>query len=101
MASEGLTILVGTTKGAFLIDGGPDRSGWAVRGPFCDGWPINHAIADPETGTIWAGGGGDWSEQACALSAMPSSCRVRAPHSTSISPMRADVDGEACSIKRM
>lgn len=60
MAANDLTILVGTTKGVFLIDGGRDRSGWTVRGPFCDGWPINHVIGDPETGTIWAGGGGDW-----------------------------------------
>ncbi len=52
-----VTLLVGTTKGLFLIDG---RSGWAVSGPHCDGWPINHAVGDPETGTIWAGGGGDW-----------------------------------------
>ncbi|MCA0272554.1 MAG: exo-alpha-sialidase [Proteobacteria bacterium] len=60
MASKDLTILVGTTKGAFLVDGGKDRSGWTVRGPFCDGWPINHVIGDAATGTIWAGGGGDW-----------------------------------------
>ena len=50
----------GTTKGAFLISGGSDRSGWTVTGPHCDGWPINHVVGDPETGTIWAGGGGDW-----------------------------------------
>lgn len=55
-----VTILVGTTKGAFLIAGGSDRSGWTVTGPFCDGWPINHLAGDPETGTLWAGGGGDW-----------------------------------------
>ncbi len=53
-------VLAGTTKGLFLIESGPDRTGWSVRGPFCDGWPINHAIGDPETGTLWAGGGGDW-----------------------------------------
>src|SRR5437762_10628718 len=55
-----LTLLVGTTKGAFLICGGNDRSGWAIQGPYCDGWPINHVIGDPETGVIWAGGGGEW-----------------------------------------
>lgn len=60
MASSGISILVGTTKGAFLISGGSDRSGWKVTGPFCNGWPINHVIGDPETGTLWAGGGGDW-----------------------------------------
>ncbi|AUH65897.1 WD40/YVTN/BNR-like repeat-containing protein [Paracoccus zhejiangensis] len=55
-----VTILVGTTKGAFLINGGANRDGWTVRGPFCDGWPINHLAGDRATGTIWAGGGGDW-----------------------------------------
>ena len=55
-----LTLLAGTTKGAFLICGGNDRSGWAIQGPYCDGWPINHVVGDPETGTLWAGGGGEW-----------------------------------------
>ena len=54
-------LLVGTTKGAFILDGTSDRSGWSVRGPYCDGWPINHVVGDPRTGTMWAGGGGDWS----------------------------------------
>jgi len=61
MSSHGISVLIGTTKGAFLLDGGTDRSGWEIRGPFCNGWPINHCVGDPETGTIWAGGGGDWS----------------------------------------
>ena len=60
MSSTRITLLVGTTKGAFLISAGNDRSGWTVQGPYCDGWPINHMIGDPETGTIWAGGGGEW-----------------------------------------
>ena len=60
MAPATTTVLVGTTKGAFLISGGADRSGWTVSGPFCDGWPINHVIGDPASGRIWAGGGGDW-----------------------------------------
>ena len=60
MSSGSITILVGTTKGAFLVSGGSERGGWMVRGPFCDGWPINHAVGDPDTGTIWAGGGGDF-----------------------------------------
>jgi photosystem II stability/assembly factor-like uncharacterized protein len=60
MASDGITILVGTTKGAFLITGEQDRTGWAVSGPFCNGWPINHVVGDPKTGALWAGGGSDW-----------------------------------------
>lgn len=60
MSSGSTTILVGTTKGAFLVSGESERSDWSVKGPFCDGWPINHVVADPTTGTLWAGGGGEW-----------------------------------------
>lgn len=60
MDSLQTTLLIGTTKGVFLASGGQDRSGWRVKGPFCDGWPINHVIGDPKTGTLWAGGGGDF-----------------------------------------
>lgn len=58
MSVRGTRILVGTNKGAFLVAGETDR--WTVKGPFCDGWPINHIIGDADTDTIWAGGGGDW-----------------------------------------
>ena len=54
-----MKILVGTTKGAFLISGNSHRGDWTVNGPFCDGWPINHIVGDPATGLLWAGGGGD------------------------------------------
>lgn len=60
MSEAGIRLLVGTTKGAFVVDGAADRAGWTVRGPYCGGWPINHVIGDPVTGTMWAGGGGDW-----------------------------------------
>jgi hypothetical protein len=53
-------LLVGTTKGAFILTANEDRTEWEVSGPHCDGWPINHMTGDPGTGTIWAGGGGDW-----------------------------------------
>lgn len=55
MASDGLTVLVGTTKGAFLLRGDAARRDWEVEGPHCDGWAINHFASDPETGTLWAG----------------------------------------------
>ncbi len=54
-------LLVGTTKGGFMLRPDPQASTWSVRGPFCDGWPINHMVGDPATGAIWAGGGGAWS----------------------------------------
>ena len=59
--TEKTTLLVGTTKGTFLLSGDQDRLVWSVSGPHCDGWTINHVVGDPETGTIWAAGGGDWS----------------------------------------
>ncbi len=58
--SEQVSILVGTTKGAFVIRGDDHRKIWQIDGPHCDGWPINHVVGDPETGRLWAGGGGDW-----------------------------------------
>lgn len=61
MAAEHVKILVGTTKGAFVLRGGPARQDWTVDGPHCDGWSINHFTSDPATGTIWAGGGDDWT----------------------------------------
>ncbi|TMV03794.1 exo-alpha-sialidase [Ruegeria sediminis] len=60
MNANDITILVGTTKGAFLLRGDAGRENWSVDGPHCDGWPINHLIGDDETGTLWAGGGSDW-----------------------------------------
>lgn len=59
-SSSSMTILVGTAKGAFLVSARQDRSGWTIKGPFCEGWPINHIVGDPATGTLWAGGGGEW-----------------------------------------
>ncbi|MGQ0566043.1 MAG: WD40/YVTN/BNR-like repeat-containing protein [Gemmobacter sp.] len=58
--ADDTTVLVGTTKGLFLLTSGPDRARWRLSGPFCDGWPVNHAIGDAATGDIWAGGGGTW-----------------------------------------
>jgi photosystem II stability/assembly factor-like uncharacterized protein len=55
---RGVTVLVGTAKGAFVLTPGPD--GWQVSGPHCGGWPINHVVGDPAKGTLWAGGGSEW-----------------------------------------
>lgn len=57
---DSVTVLVGTTKGAFLIASDENRAGWKVSGPHCGGWPINHVVGDIVSGIIWAGGGGDW-----------------------------------------
>ena len=48
-----MDILVGTTKGLFVLEGGRQ-----LAGPFCEGWPINHAVGKGEE--IWAAGGSGW-----------------------------------------
>lgn len=55
-----LHLLLGTTKGAFLLEGDAARRDWRLRGPFCEALPISHVIGDPGTGTIWAAGGTEW-----------------------------------------
>ncbi|MCP8937542.1 glycoside hydrolase [Alsobacter sp. SYSU M60028] len=53
-------ILVGTRKGAFVLESDAARKEWSLRGPFCETWPMNHVVGDPATGTIYAGGGNEW-----------------------------------------
>jgi photosystem II stability/assembly factor-like uncharacterized protein len=55
-----LLILVGTRKGAFILEGDASRRSWALRGPFCETWPMNHVVADPASGAIYGGGGNEW-----------------------------------------
>lgn len=52
-------LLVGTRKGLFMLES-EDRRDWNVRGPFCESWPIYHAIHDDATGAIYAAGASEW-----------------------------------------
>ena len=52
--------LIGTKKGAFILESDELRRAWKLRGPFCEAWPIHHMAGDPATGTIYAGGGNEW-----------------------------------------
>jgi photosystem II stability/assembly factor-like uncharacterized protein len=53
-------ILLGTKKGAFVLESDALRRSWGLRGPFCETWPLNHVIADPVSGTIYGAGGNEW-----------------------------------------
>jgi photosystem II stability/assembly factor-like uncharacterized protein len=53
-------LVVGTRKGCFVLESDADRREWKVRGPFCDGWPIYHAVFDPGSGTIYAAAASEW-----------------------------------------
>ena len=43
-------VLIGTRKGAFIVESDAGRNTWQIRGPFCEACPMNHVIAYPATG---------------------------------------------------
>src|SRR5919202_5975826 len=53
-------LLVGTRKGCFVLESDGDRRDWNVRGPYCEGWPIYHAVHDPDSDTIYAAAASEW-----------------------------------------
>jgi len=53
-------VLLGTKKGAFILESDARRRSWELRGPYCETWPLNHVIADPSNGAIYAAGGNEW-----------------------------------------
>ncbi|MDP9483250.1 MAG: glycoside hydrolase, partial [Chloroflexota bacterium] len=58
--TDRILLLVGTKKGAFIVESDASRRAWDIRGPLCDGWPIQDVSADPATGVLYAGGGSEW-----------------------------------------
>lgn len=58
--AQKLLILLGTKKGAFILESDGDRRAFELRGPYCETWPINHVVGDPATGAIHAAGGDAW-----------------------------------------
>src|ERR671933_131292 len=62
-------LLVGTRKGCFLLESDADRRDWTLRGPFCEGWPVYHAIHDAESGAIYAAAASEWHGSAVWRSA--------------------------------
>src|SRR5947208_10909722 len=53
-------LLVGTRKGCFLLESDESRRKWELRGPFCEGWPVYHAVHDPTSGAIYAAAASEW-----------------------------------------
>src|SRR5438034_7301039 len=53
-------LLIGTRKGCLLLEDDGNRRDWTVRGPFCEGWPVYHAVHDPSTGAIYAAAASEW-----------------------------------------
>ena len=53
-------VLIGSKKGAFVLESDSERRDWRVRGPLCEHWPLTHVAADLADGTIYATGGNAW-----------------------------------------
>jgi hypothetical protein len=53
-------VLVGTRKGCFLFESDETRRDWQMRGPFCEGWPVYHAVYDAASGSIYAAAASEW-----------------------------------------
>ena len=58
--SQQVVLLVGTRKGCFVLESDGDRCDWQVRGPFCEGWPVYHAVHDPASGSLYAAAASEW-----------------------------------------
>ena len=53
-------LLVGTRKGLFMLESDADRRKWSMRGPYCEGWPVYHAVFDQDSGAIYAAAASEW-----------------------------------------
>jgi BNR/Asp-box repeat len=58
--SKHIELLVGTPKGAFILDSDEARREWRVRGPYCEAWPVHDLVRNPADGGLYAGGGSAW-----------------------------------------
>jgi len=58
--SQRCLLLVGTKKGAFILESDGARDRWEVRGPFIESWGIHDLSVDPGSGAILAGGASAW-----------------------------------------
>ena len=73
-------VLVATRKGLFVIES-DNRKDWTTRGPFCESWPLYHAIYDKDSATIFAAAASEWlgcSVGAARISGRPGSSRAKA-----------------------
>ena len=84
-----VTVIVGTRKGCFLLESDSDRRDWSMRGPYCDGWPVYHAIHDPATGTIYAAAASSWHGVAHGRGAGRSGMRMGSVPDRGRTPARA------------
>ncbi len=62
-------LLVGTRKGAFVLESNDGRRTWDIRGPYCECWHVYHDVRDGESGSIYAAAASEWHGSAVWRSA--------------------------------
>ncbi|MBI4234647.1 MAG: exo-alpha-sialidase, partial [Chloroflexi bacterium] len=58
--AQQVLVLVGTRKGVFVMESGPARRRWRVRGPYHEGQNVMHIAFDARSGTLFAAVGDPW-----------------------------------------
>ncbi len=58
--STGVAVLLGTRKGAFILESGPERKDWNLRGPYLGGQNVMHMAFDPRSSILFAANGDPW-----------------------------------------
>lgn len=58
--AERTMLMISTRKGLFLLESDDARREWSMRGPFCEGWPVYHAVLDGDSGAIYASAASEW-----------------------------------------
>ena len=57
--STRVELLIGTKKGAFILESDEARKKWDLRGPFCETWPIHHLVRAVD-GALYGAAGNAW-----------------------------------------
>lgn len=58
---NGVHVMVGTRKGAYVLEGDPGRRKWKVRGPFHEGRDVFQVVSDPRgPGVVYAAANSPW-----------------------------------------
>ena len=55
-----VSLLIGTPKGAFILDADAGRRAWSLRSPQCEGWPVHDISVEPGTNALLAAASSEW-----------------------------------------
>ncbi len=58
--AQRVSLLIGTPKGAFILDADAGRRQWSLRSPQCEGWPVHDISVEPGTNALLAAASSEW-----------------------------------------